>query len=180
MNSIANVLDLELNRGNIIEIGVTQVDLKNLSITMTSSFCIWPQPLPLQKDIINLTGLTDKKLESSGISLEKACSIIANNYGPRRLLVTDSDNELHPFNRKRTRRLNPFIGPQLNITNLFKIATNSFDKSLSLSNMLKVFDLEFEGTLHRAGDDSKNIARLFIIIMEILKEKNLTLKLENT
>lgn len=184
LNTVANVLDLELNGNNIIEIGITMIDLKKLEIVKTVSMPIFPQPRPISPDIVELTGWTDKKLEKSGINLSTAFDRIIYKYGGlNRMLIVDNKNELLPFETVvETRRhmhswddddiradwpvRMPFKGPVLNIADILKIVTNNVDRTLSLPEMLNFVGLEFNGRRHRADVDSVNIARLFIRTMQ--------------
>jgi len=50
---------------------------------------------------------------------------------------------------------------RLNIAILFSLVTGK-DINLGLEVMLAEFQLQFEGKLHSAADDSRNIARLFL------------------
>lgn len=192
MNPIANVLDLELNgtgsparnQYDIIEIGITQVNLESLTIMKTTSWAIWPQPRPLFKEIIDLTGWTDQKLQRQGRPLDKICSTIIHKYGGlNRMLIIDNHDELRSFynagytsdpwtiGEAADTKTIPFQGQQLNVSDLFKIAMNRVHlRDLSLDDMLKEFGLEFEGRKHRADHDSKNIARLFIKLMAALRD----------
>lgn len=187
MNPIANVLDLELNDKFIIEIGITMVDLDNLKILKTISMPIWPQPKPLNQEIVELTHWTDRKLEKQGVTLATACKRIREKYGPNRMLIIDQEDELYPFEYMAQcvesqitweegdpvadwPRSVPFSGQTLNISDIYRIATKTIDYDVSLEKMLRKFNMEFEGTQHRGGDDSKNIARLFIKLMMILRE----------
>ena len=172
-STIANTLDLEINLGEIIEIGITTIDLTNLQILKS-----YDMPIiniqPIEKEITELTGWTDAKLKRQGIPLEKALARIAEKYGPiNRLLVVDQATETEPFETQASlgkESYDPFGKDRVNVSSLYKIVSGDHDDSRSLKHMLRYFGMEFEGTLHRAHDDSKNIARLFIAMMKCLQE----------
>ena len=172
MNPVANVLDLEFNDDkSIIEIGLTFVHLQTLEIQKTVSYAIWPQPKPLAEEIVKLTGWTDKKLEKQGRPLNKVVDGIIQKYGVGRILVVDSADELYPFSLAGygTPALPmPFQGEQVNVSNLFRIAFE-LEHDVSLEYMLNRLGMVFDGRKHRAGDDSKNIARLFVQLMKAMK-----------
>ena len=173
---IANVLDLELNDWEIIEFGITTVDLKSREILQTYSIPVAERYLPLRPDIAKLTGWTDKMLDRQGIPFDQACHKIKEKYGGRgRLLITDSEQETQAIRRNIHMRWDslswkqaevfPFGLDQINVSSLFKIKTGDFTNR-SLTDMLDAYGLEFEGSQHRASDDSFNIARLFLKLME--------------
>jgi inhibitor of KinA sporulation pathway (predicted exonuclease) len=177
---IANVIDLEINCGwEIIEFGLTTVDLAERKILQTYSIPISGRAKLLSPAISALTGWTDKKLDAAGVPFHEACYRIRDKYGGHgRLLITDSEMETVAIKRHLNIRYSssedderkamyPFGGRQdtLNVSSLYKIKTGDF-YNRSLTHMLNYFDLEFEGRLHRASADSYNIARLFLELIK--------------
>lgn len=177
---LANVLDLEFDGDEIIEIGLTIIDLSRKSLLKTYSIPIQPGLSWISKDlskdrvsdeIHELTGWTYGKLMKQGIPFKDACDRISNRYGGKgRLLITDTDNEAVVFENHCfvnwfdvDHYFYPFGDDVLNVSTLFKIKTGIFD-NLSLENMLGWYGLSFEGKQHRADSDSRNIARLFLEI----------------
>lgn len=159
-SKIANVLDLEFNTNKeIIEIGITMVDLETRKILKTYSIPIKNLLGPIDPEITKLTGWTDSKLAKQGTNLWIACDRITQKYGGKgRLLIVDSDEESSLF----APHSSPFGKSMINVSTLYCIKFKKFGIETSLENMLKDVGLKFEGTQHRASDDSKNIARLFL------------------
>lgn len=179
-SKIANVLDTEWTcyengvfpQGEfpeIIEVGITEVDLESLTIVRTLSIAVRPLYSKVSPYCTDLTGWTEAALKRQGVSLSEACRRVAQKYGGQnRLLVTDCSSEAPSMQAEcKLRGVDfPFGDEQLNVSVLFALVTGN-RKRLSLTEMLNAVGLEFEGRLHRGGDDSKNIARLLIKLTEM-------------
>lgn len=179
-SKIANVLDTEWTcyedgvfpdgqSAEIIEVGITEVDLESLTIVRTLSIAVKPVKSTVSRYCTELTGWTESALNRQGVILFEACRRITQKYGGQnRLLVTDCGSEA-PSMQAQCQLSNvafPFGDEQLNVSVLFALVTGN-RKRLGLTEMLNAVGLEFEGRLHRAGDDSKNIARLLIKLTEL-------------
>jgi DNA polymerase III alpha subunit (gram-positive type) len=160
LSNIANVLDIEHDNGLLIEIGLTTVDLSHKKILQTYS-------LPIKTDfeispaMAELTGWTSIKLLKQGIDKDEACRRLSVYGCTNRLLVTDHSNEIPFLERSLSSQLSPH---RLNVSILFALLTGE-DINLGLEAMLEKCRLKFEGKLHSAADDSKNIARLFLKLL---------------
>ena len=100
-NHIANVLDLELScypggvfppdeRQEIIEIGLTTVDLARMKILKVRSIPIIPTMSSISPFCTELTGWTEEALKRQGCEFTEAVRRLTEKYGSRnRLLVSD-------------------------------------------------------------------------------------------
>lgn len=178
-SNIANVLDLELTcwkngivpdgeRPEIIEFGITSVDLSTRRILKTLSIPVVPTMSTVSPFCTELTGWTEAKLRRQGVSYSEACRRLSQKWGAfNRLLITDSDDEALAVGRQ-CRLLgiaNPFGASRFNVATLFQIL-RADKRNVGLDEMLAAVGLAFEGQRHNGADDSKNIARLFLTIVE--------------
>jgi len=173
---IAQALDLELHEGEVIEVGLTTIDLGARVILQSYSFPI-KHDKRISDEIYQLTGWTQAKLNKSGEDLPTVYRRLLGKYGLLgRLLVVDDKNEFLTIQRDAVSKayrdpkyLGPYLGSappeQMNVSNLYRIKYKDFS-SQSLLGMLEATGLGFIGRQHRAKDDSFNIARLF---MELIK-----------
>jgi inhibitor of KinA sporulation pathway (predicted exonuclease) len=176
---IVNVLDLELScypddefppgeRKEIIEFGLTTVDLKKLAIVQSLSFPVIPTMSRISPYCTELTGWTEAKLRKQGAPFAEVLRRFESKYGAHnRLLITDSSDELDTV-RAQCALMGlacPFGGGYLNVSTVMSVLTGDL-RNLSLPEKLKLFGLEFEGNLHSGKDDSRNIARLLLAIRE--------------
>lgn len=173
---LANVLDLELScypdgifpegeRQEIIEIGLTTVDLRDMRIVGTPrSIPIIPTMSSISPFCTELTGWTETLLKKQGVPFEEAIRRLTEKYGSKsRLLVTDSagDRKALDWQCAMFGKSTPFGDDELNVSILYSLLTGEFF-NVSLEAKLEKLGLKFEGRPHRADSDSMNIARLFI------------------
>lgn len=174
-SKVANSIDLELHDGEVIEVGLTTVDLSRRQILQSYSFPI-KHDKRISDEIYQLTGWTQSKLNKSGEELPVVYKRLLEKYGlAGRLLITDDKDEWRALvsdavNKLSLRVREPlFTGmeapEQMNVSNLFRIKYNDFS-SQSLLGMLEKTGLGFIGRQHRAKDDSFNIARLFLELIK--------------
>lgn len=169
-SKIANCIDLELHEGEVIEVGLTTIDLSRRQILQSYSFPI-KHDKRISDEIYKLTGWTQSKLNKSGEELPVVFKRLEEKYGLwGRLLIVDSSDEWATLVKSTIQKNgNPrliFGGPeQMNVSNLFRIKYNDFS-SQSLEGMLERTGLGFIGRQHRAKDDSFNIARLFLELIK--------------
>lgn len=175
---IANSLDLELHEEEVIEVGLTTIDLGARAILQSYSFPI-KHDKRISDEIYQLTGWTQAKLNKSGEDLKTVVYRLIDKYGVfGRLLITDDKDEWrtlwHDHSNKDAitnpyHQLDPYLflklPEQMNVSNLFRIKYNDFS-SQSLLGMLEKTGLGFVGRQHRAKDDSYNIARLFLELIK--------------
>lgn len=167
---IANTIDLEMDRGAVIEIGLTTIDLNRRQILQSYSYPINNDfGIPITEEVYKLTGWTEAKLKRQGEPLLRAFNRLLDKHGLRgRLLITDSSKELTTLldcafcEDAGEWIFRGVFPPQINVSDLFAIKHKAFGKEYSLEHMLEVEGMEFEGRQHRAKDDSFNIARLFL------------------
>lgn len=172
---IANVIDLELScypgdrfpegeRKEIIEIGLTIVDLRTLTILKTHSFPIVPTMSKISPYCTELTGWTEAKLRKQGMEYARAIKLLADKHGFRnRVLVTDHSGECGALQQQCQLMgiESPLGDEQLNISTVIAMASGVLE-NLSLDEKLALFGLKFEGPKHRGANDSLNIARLLV------------------
>lgn len=176
-SNIANVLDLELTcyeggifpegeMPEIIEIGITMVDLTKRSVIKTISIPVVPTRSTVSPYCAALTGWTYAKLMRQGVPFSEACRRLSEKYGGRnRLIVTDSDGEGETI-RSQCALMGvayPLGSSFLNVSTLFELLTGE-KGNLPLDQMLEKLGMAFEGRRHSGADDSRNIARLFLAL----------------
>lgn len=172
---LANVLDLELScypdgkfpedeRQEIIEIGLTTVDLRDMRIVAVRSIPIIPTMSSISPFCTELTGWTEAALKKQGVDFEEAIRRLSEKYGSKnRLLVSDSagDRKFMDWQCAMFGKASPFGDDELNVSVLFSLYTGQFE-NITLEAKLEKLGLKFEGRPHRADSDSLNIARLMV------------------
>jgi inhibitor of KinA sporulation pathway (predicted exonuclease) len=186
--NMVNVLDTELTcyadgvfpegeKQEIIEVGITTVDLHHLEIVRTYSIPVKPVMSSVSPFCTELTGWTAAKLAKQGVSFAEACRRLSLKHGGQsRLLVTDSNGDVKSV-REQCRLMNveyPFGDDHLNVATLFSIVSAQ-RQNLGLVQMLTRLGMTFEGVQHRAGADSFNIARVLLALLRSGRENLLPL-----
>jgi inhibitor of KinA sporulation pathway (predicted exonuclease) len=147
----------------IIQIGITQINLVTKRIEKTKSYFIKPVKTEISKYCELLTGITPELIEKEGIALTRASKLIRNEFPTTRaywgswgddhlLLKRDCDDK---------KAVMPFSERFLNYQELYSMK-NGLLKPVSLRNAMETHELQFRGTQHRADDDSFNTAKLIL------------------
>lgn len=162
-----NAIDSEWDGSRLLEIGLTEIDICKNKKEIHNTYSL---PLILDRqisrEIQDLTGWTVNKLKKQGFPKEEIMRRL-DKYGcQNRLIIVDKPDELIyiGFNIKVNFERYKFSERILNVCDLFELKTG-LKNNLGLDKMLEIVGLEFEGKQHRASDDSKNIARLFLRLM---------------
>ncbi|MBL8085628.1 MAG: exonuclease domain-containing protein [Candidatus Obscuribacter sp.] len=172
---IANVIDLELScypggifpadeRQEIIEVGLTVVDLMSMRVLKTHCMPVIPTMSSISPFCTELTGWTEEALKKQGMPFEEAVRRLTEKYGSKnRLLVSDSagDRKFVDWQCSMFGLSSPFGDDELNVSVLYSIAKGDF-RNVKLEEKLEKVGLTFQGRPHRAADDSLNMARLLI------------------
>jgi len=176
--NLVNVLDTELTcypdgvfpvgeKQEIIEFGITTVDLRTLQIVRTISIPVKPTMSTVSAFCTELTGWTAAQLNRQGVTYAEACRRLTSKHGSgSRLLVTDSNGDVTSV-KEQCKLMGveyPFGEDHLNVASLFAMSTAQ-RQNLGLAEMLAHLGMAFEGRQHRADVDSLNIARVLIKLL---------------
>ena len=187
--NMVNVLDTELTcyadgvfpegeKQEIIEVGITTIDLHHLQVVRTYSIPVKPVMSSVSPFCTELTGWTAAKLARQGVSFAEACRRLSVKHGSQsRLLVTDSNGDVKSV-REQCQLMNveyPFGDDHMNVATLFSIVTGQ-RQNLGLVQMLTKLGITFEGIQHRAGADSFNIARVLLALLRNGRENLLSIQ----
>ena len=137
------------------------------------------------KVVTDLTGITEANLKEKGVSFRVAIDMLKKYMGhdfSKCLFVTFGNHDFRIMSQSLAHNLDvKKEDVELIIKHQFDFAefANNYVKdennnNLSLANMLKVFNIDFEGTQHDALADTKNLVYLydaFIKNREILKNE---------
>ncbi len=162
LSNLANVIDVEHDHGRLIEIGLTIVNLGERQILKTHRLPI-KIDFELSPVISDLTGWTTTKLRRQGMALAEVNRLLFGYGCTNRLLIADSSDEISVLEKMLSTELSPH---RINVSILFSLATGK-DINLGLEAMLAEFGMQFEGTPHSGADDSMNIARLFLRLLQV-------------
>jgi inhibitor of KinA sporulation pathway (predicted exonuclease) len=172
------VLDLEMNAkplgGHIIQIGAVKLDLGTGEIG--EEFCRYvryPGEV-LDQYIIGLTGITQEKIDTEGLSPEIAYQDFWNYVGNKTLTAWGKDIP-YIMDASQASGIAPPVS--LDVMNLQVFGTicrqalPSHKRAAGLVRTLESFGLAFEGKQHDAIVDAKNAARFIRLSVNMLRNQ---------
>jgi inhibitor of KinA sporulation pathway (predicted exonuclease) len=154
----------------IIEIGITEVDLDTLRIGVAESILVRPVRSKVSAFCTELTTLTQEVVDQ-GLTFQVACNLLRTKYKAhertwaswgdydRNMFVTQCNDMNLPY---------PFGPRHINLKNSFSIFEN-LDRELGMPKALKEIGVKLTGTHHRGHDDSANIAKIFAHMAKIYR-----------
>lgn len=152
----------------IIEVGLSNVNLKTMKIDYKTSMMIKPVNTEISPYCTRLTGITPAMVsDGNGIHLECACDVLRQDYLSHARVwgsYGNYDREIFKRNCDAQGIEYPFSNSHLNIKTIAALF-GRFSKEVGLKKALERYGLNFEGSHHRGVDDAYNIARLFLKIL---------------
>ena len=171
--SLINVVDVEATCwegqpppgqvSEIIEIGLTVVDLDERARLAKHRIMVRPQRSTVSTFCTELTGITPEEA-GQGVTFAEACRVLATEHQAHtRPWVSWGDYDRNQFTRQceHTNTEYPFSG---NHTNAKLRFTEAYDlrRRPGMAQALDIAGLKLEGRHHRGDDDSWNIAALVL------------------
>lgn len=145
----------------IIEIGISVLDPITLQVLSTESLLVRPTQSEVSPFCTKLTTITQEML-ADAMGFEEVLQILRKKYKSReRLFASYGDYDRRMFQRQ-CERLGvpyPFGDRHLNVKNLYALS-QGLTSEVGMAASLRDLGFELEGTHHRGGDDSRNIARI--------------------
>ena len=181
IGTIINVIDVEATcwdspeernsqYNEIIEIGITAVDLPDLTTHRNESIYVIPKDSTISQFCTELTGITPGKIASEGVSFHKAIGILKTQFRiHNRPWISwgdyDKDQIQRDCDRNNLVYKKIFFKRHTNFKTVFAMLYG-LSKELGVAAALHYVGLKFEGHLHSGKDDSYNIARLYVHTLE--------------
>jgi inhibitor of KinA sporulation pathway (predicted exonuclease) len=155
-------------QNEIIEIGVCLLDPTTRERGEGESILVRPQRSRVSAFCTELTTLTKEQVDA-GIPFEEACALLLERYrSAERVWASYGAYDRNQFRRQCAAFgvEYPFGDRHLNVKARF--ADTRGGKQVGMARALEILGLPLEGTHHRGGDDSRNIAR---ILAHLLKQR---------
>jgi inhibitor of KinA sporulation pathway (predicted exonuclease) len=158
----------------IIEIGLSLVDTKDLKIIFTDSWLIQPTESQISGFCTTLTGITPNMPGAGYRTFYDSLMYLRNNYNSKKVAWGSWGNyDRKMFQNQCSSRGEsyPFSDTHINVKNLFALG-RGLEREVGMAEALKYEGMDLIGNHHRAGDDSLNIARLYISLLRDLRRGN--------
>jgi inhibitor of KinA sporulation pathway (predicted exonuclease) len=154
------------NRNEIIEIGLTRIDILKQEIVETRSILVTPPTTQISEFCTELTTITQEMIDEKGIPFKQAMEILDKEYrASRNIFASWGDYDRKAFEKNCAwNNVNyPFGNLHLNVKALFN---SHFGHGGNMAICYEeLFKKPIEGTHHRGDDDSKNIAEILLQLM---------------
>lgn len=151
----------------IIEVGVAEIDLKELRIVHNEGLLVRPTHSKVSPFCTKLTTLTQEQVDK-GLSYKDVCNQLVKVYlSPDRTWASWGDYDRKQFQKDSELKgvRYPFGPRHINVKNLFSVLYG-LDRELGLDAALEHLGMKLEGTHHRGVDDSRNIAKVFLHLIK--------------
>ena len=180
--SLINVVDLEATcwgegmqpadqTSDIIEIGISVVDVEAARIVSTESILVKPERSEVSAFCTQLTTLTPELVAREGIAFQEALRRLKKDYdAPARIFASWGDYDRKAFERQcAAMQLKLPFGPtHMNVKTLHALS-RPMPVEVGMDEALSELGMPLEGTHHRGGDDSRNIAKILLALLAKLR-----------
>jgi len=159
-----NTIEPYLRENEIIEFGITIIDMAKREILESESIIVRPTTSEISEFCTELTTLTPEFVEENGVSFIEALDIIKDKYKPHRNMwgswgCYDRDAIYRQCQKEHVK--SPFNNNYINIKSMW-CWEHGF--SCGVQKALNYANIKFEGTPHRGVDDSFNTAKLLLTL----------------
>lgn len=159
-------------QSEIIEIGVTVIDVVSLTPTVKEGILVKPTVSTISEFCTELTTLTQELLDKEGITFVEACKILVEKYDSKNALFVSYGRYDQRMFESQCKSFNveyPFGPEHWNVKAMFAAAYN-LKKEVGMAKALNIAKIPLEGTHHRGVFDSWNIAK---IVVDLLSKQRL-------
>ena len=176
-----NVIDIESTcwepqppvgqESEIIEIGISVLNLDNMEIESMESILVKPKHSTVSPFCTQLTTITQDLLNAEGISYPQAIMRLEEVYkSKQRIWASFGDYDRKMFERMaKLHKVDYPFGPRhMNVKTLIALGLGE-TREIGMDGILTRLGIPLEGTHHRGGDDSKNIAKILREMMKGLR-----------
>lgn len=151
----------------IIEIGVSLINLKSLKIEKSEGIIVKPVRSKISKFCTDLTTLTQEQVDN-GLLFKDACERLKKEFESKKTnWLGWGDYDRTFFNRQCIEYdvEYPFGNRYINLKHIMSVMYG-LPKEFGLANAMKFLEIDFTGTHHRGVDDAFNTAKIFIKMLE--------------
>lgn len=151
--------------GEIIEIGLAEIDLNRGEIVKRAQYYVKPEKDEISGFCFELTGITPRKIQKQGRPLEQVIQSMVKNFGgPNKIYAAwGRDDEILRLECQQKGINFPFK-EFLNLATLYRIKYRLKDK-IGHKAAQQQLDIEWEGRQHSGYVDAYNLAKLALVIL---------------
>lgn len=152
--------------GEIIEIGLAEIDLTEKKIVKRAQFYVRPESDKVSEFCTELTGITPKTVQKQGRPLADVLkSLIKNFGGPKKIYAAWGRDDLILAKECAQKGLDVPFKEFINLATLYRIRERSKDKRIGHKAAQEALGIEWEGRQHSGYVDAYNLAKLALEIL---------------
>lgn len=157
--------DREPRTGEIIEIGIAEIDLIAQKTTRTAQYYVKPEHDQVSEFCTELTGITPRIITKQGRPLSEVLKTIKKNFGSNKIFGAWGRDDLTILNECDIKGLQRPFTEYINVSAIYNMSQRSKNTKISMLNAMQEKGLSFEGRQHSGLTDAMNLARLGLIIL---------------
>jgi len=151
--------------GEIIEIGLTLVDVNKKEIVKTAQYYVKPEKDEIVPYCTNITGITPQVIKKQGRPLQEVLKTMVKNFGgQQRVYCAWGRDDTVLFNECIQKNIDIPFYEFLNLGTVYRLKYNTSNSATSLQDTLELHNIEFEGKAHSGLVDSYNLAKLYLAL----------------
>ncbi|MGF1701369.1 exonuclease domain-containing protein [Photobacterium makurazakiensis] len=151
----------ESRTGEIIEIGVAELDLASGEIVRRAQHFVKPEHDEVSPFCTELTGIKPEVIEKNGKPLGIILKSIEQKFGGRhKIYAAWGRDDLILHNECKEKDVKVPFNEFLNIATLFRLQRHVYKKRCGQRAAMEMAGIEWEGRQHSGYDDAYNLARL--------------------
>jgi len=157
------------NTNEIIQIGIVEADLVNLSIIHEDRYYVIPKS-EISEYCTNLTGITQSDISDFGMTFESVMKAIKRKYAPMNKVTLAWGDDSTMLSKECFEKAipNPFR-EFLDFGTIFKLSMGT-NCNYSLPQALSTLNLTFQGLRHDGLIDAKNLCALHLEFARRVRE----------
>lgn len=154
----------------IIEIGLSEVDVETLEIKKTDSYLVKPEYSTISEYCTNLTGITPQRMRKQGRALGDVANTLKKNWGSasKAWMAWGNDREAIMLDCMRKQIENPFSEAYHNIGQQFSMMVGA-TSSIGLNKAFEMMGIERTGAAHTAAGDAEDTACLWVHLTQRIR-----------
>lgn len=157
--------------GEIIEIGVVEVNLEKREILRENQYLVIPEKDEISEYCTRLTTHTSKKIKKQGRPLESVIKSIEKKYGFNKPYLAWGNDGNALANEMKDKNIENNFKNLINFAMIYNLL-NCSKKSSGQLEAMKKYNVPFVGRQHVAINDAKNMA---LFLLEFTKKHNFCL-----
>ncbi|ORT49695.1 exonuclease [Vibrio sp. qd031] len=152
--------------GEIIEIGLAEIDLASQTIVKRAQYYVKPERDQVSQFCVELTGITPRKIEKQGRPLKQVIQSMIKNFGGTNKIYASWGRDDLIFSKECEAKGIPFpFNEFINLATLYRIQHRLKDKRIGHKQAQESQGIAWEGRQHSGYVDAYNLAKLALTML---------------